>query len=1309
MKILDSILEQIRLRPEAPAIDEAGCVLSYAELGNQVEALAEELRSRPICGHRIALDLPRSAAFVIGVLAAWRCGSSFVPIHDLPEERRRFILEEAGVAAIIGRPQETGSPELDLTTPKTLPTPKTPPQEAWLIYTSGSSGQAKGVSVGHGGIPAVIRQQIAAFELGPGSRCLWMLSPLFDASLSDILSALASGATLVIAPPCELSPERLLRTLAERDISYLDIPPSLLRLLAPEDAPDCLLTLGFGGEICPQETVQKWCRRVRLFNLYGPTEASICCSLIRCGPDWCEGDIGRPLEGAEFRLDENSGELLIGGPCLALGYWQRPELNAAKFFELDGRHFYRSGDRAERLADGKWRFLGRLDRQIKLRGKLVECGEVESTLLRLPGVTEAAVFLHGPHLIGAFSGPADSTDLRRGLSTLLPEWMIPAKFLRLPQMPRTSSGKVDYPSLTAAIQTPSHKLAATHFLALAEDYFGYAIDPELPLRQQGLDSLGAFELAAKLQASGMAWTPEELMRELPVSELKSSDHRMSVERLRQDTGLNTQASQLAPQRGGRQIAQGVATRHESQTLGRRFKKIEPQRGVQKPVHALGATFWTPLRGCNPHISSPRVCPRSSDYTLGYLPAAPPGQKKPQSADKALAVLGFRSLFLTGASGFLGLELLCHLQRRWPHTRFLLLQRGGIERLRQLAEKRGLHPDFERLEIISGDLSQEGLGLDETSRQKILAAEIFVHAAAELNSSRSCDQLTKVNVDATRALAELYLAGSGKRFHFVSTLAVFVCSDAPPGSIAEDTEPSGNIIGAYAQTKLAAEFVLRRLIGFDRGLRIIRPALIGGASDRDDLPQQDFFTWMLQALARHPLAPEAVPADLELAVSPLEAYAAAMQEIIYDDLPGPCFHLAPRRHLSLRQLCAASCDFAGRPGLDLESWRQRQVNSPLLPALNGLFSQRCDQGRAHDLFLASGFNFQQAALPEPTHTDILRYLRQVQKPLPHDKVGLVLGKFLPPHLGHLFLVEFARRRVERLYIVVGSLKAEPIPGERRFDWMRQLCPDCIVLHLTDENPQQPEEHPDFWGIWERSLKRLLPEPVDFVFASESYGTPLAAVLGAEFSPCDIPRSTVPVSGTAVRQNPAGNWAFLPPPAQAYYRRRICLFGPESCGKSTLAAQLADHFGGSFVPEFARIYLEELGRDPIESDMPLIARGQIALQKKLEATAGPWLFCDTDALCTCIWQEFLFGHRDPLLEELAAALSCELTLLCDVDLPWVADPVRYLPEDRAAFLATCQARLDAAGRPWRLVSGQGEERLRNAIAAIEEYFSTQGARP
>ena len=166
---------------------------------------------------RQALDLPRSTAFVVAILAAWRCGSSFVPIHGLPEERRRFILEEAELGALIGLDECNHFSLVPSVNPSTFQPSdlSTFSPEAWLIYTSGSSGQPKGVSVGHGGLPAVIHQQIAAFELGPGSRCLWMLSPLVDASQSDIFTALLSGATLVIAPPCELSPERLLGTLAE--------------------------------------------------------------------------------------------------------------------------------------------------------------------------------------------------------------------------------------------------------------------------------------------------------------------------------------------------------------------------------------------------------------------------------------------------------------------------------------------------------------------------------------------------------------------------------------------------------------------------------------------------------------------------------------------------------------------------------------------------------------------------------------------------------------------------------------------------------------------------------------------------------------------------------------------------------------------------------------------------------------------------------------------------------------------------------------------------------------------------------------
>jgi NadR type nicotinamide-nucleotide adenylyltransferase len=137
--------------------------------------------------------------------------------------------------------------------------------------------------------------------------------------------------------------------------------------------------------------------------------------------------------------------------------------------------------------------------------------------------------------------------------------------------------------------------------------------------------------------------------------------------------------------------------------------------------------------------------------------------------------------------------------------------------------------------------------------------------------------------------------------------------------------------------------------------------------------------------------------------------------------------------------------------------------------------------------------------------------------------MVLGKFMPPHLGHVFLVEFAREYVKDLTVVVGTLKAEPIPGELRYGWMRELFPDVRVVHLTDENPQYPHEHPRFWDIWRDSLQRVLPVKPDYVFASEEYGAKLAEVLGAEFVPVDIARGAVPVSGTAIRNDPWTHWA------------------------------------------------------------------------------------------------------------------------------------------------------------------------------------------
>jgi HTH-type transcriptional repressor of NAD biosynthesis genes len=321
--------------------------------------------------------------------------------------------------------------------------------------------------------------------------------------------------------------------------------------------------------------------------------------------------------------------------------------------------------------------------------------------------------------------------------------------------------------------------------------------------------------------------------------------------------------------------------------------------------------------------------------------------------------------------------------------------------------------------------------------------------------------------------------------------------------------------------------------------------------------------------------------------------------------------------------------------------------------------------------------------------------------------MLLGKFLPPHLGHVYLGEFAARCVDRLTIVVCSLAAEPIPGQLRFGWMRELFPFDHVVHLTDELPQQPSEHPRFWDLWKASLERVLPGRPDFVFASEDYGRQLAEVLGGTFVPVDRARAAVPASGTAIRTDPMANWDYLPRCVRPYFVKRMCVFGPESTGKSTLARRLADHFKTAWVPEYARTLLESKGGELSAPDMPLIARGQVASEDALARNANRVLICDTDPLTTLIWSETLYGGCDASVREQAEKRTYDLSLLLDVDVPWVADVVRYLPEDRRGFFDRCEAELARRGRRYVRLSGTWDERFARAVEAVTALI--QGPTP
>lgn len=315
-------------------------------------------------------------------------------------------------------------------------------------------------------------------------------------------------------------------------------------------------------------------------------------------------------------------------------------------------------------------------------------------------------------------------------------------------------------------------------------------------------------------------------------------------------------------------------------------------------------------------------------------------------------------------------------------------------------------------------------------------------------------------------------------------------------------------------------------------------------------------------------------------------------------------------------------------------------------------------------------------------------------------GFLLGKFMPPHAGHVLMCRTAAALVDELTILVCWLPDDPIPGEQRLAWMRELFPQCRVIGHGAPVPQTPEEHPGFWEIWRTLIREAHPEPIDTVFASEAYGERLASEVGARFHPVDPGREAVPVSASEIRADPWRHWRYIPEPVRPHYARTICLHGPESTGKSWLAPRLAQHFDTLMVPEYGRIWCETLGTEMVMDDLLTIATTHDAMTRAALRQCNRRLILDTDPLMTAVWADMLFERRDPWFD--AWQDTADLYLLLDIDLPWVDDGTRLfgMKNVRRRFFDLSQAELERRGVRWVLVGGEGEARLENAIAAIAE---------
>ncbi|MGV9799069.1 Pls/PosA family non-ribosomal peptide synthetase [Mycobacterium sp. NPDC003449] len=524
--LVDILHDTARRFPDAPALDDGAVQLTYAELLVDIEDSVGWLAARGIGrGDRIGIRMPSgSYALYVAILAVLAAGAAYVPVDaDDPDERAELVFGEAGVVGVITEQGLIRGPGSSRGWRAAAPLGR---DDAWIIFTSGSTGTPKGVAVTHRSAAAFVDAEARMFlqdnPIGPGDRVLAGLSVAFDASCEEMWLAWRHGACLVPAPRSLVrSGMDLGPWLVSRDITVVSTVPTLAALW-PAEALEAVRLLIFGGEACPPELAQRLAVDGReVWNTYGPTEATV----VACGAK-LDGlgpvSIGLPLAGWDLAVvDKDSlpvaigevGELVIGG--VGLARYLDPEKDAEKYAAmptLGWRRAYRSGDLVRLENDGLY-FQGRADDQVKVGGRRIELGEVDSALVNLPGVSGGAAAVRKttsgtPLLVGYVASTDPSFDLaaaRAQLAESLPAALVP-RLVLLDELPTRTSGKVDRNALPwpppGEPESDGAELAGTMgwLAGLWRDVLGTPVDgPEADFIALGGGSLSAAQLVAALR------------------------------------------------------------------------------------------------------------------------------------------------------------------------------------------------------------------------------------------------------------------------------------------------------------------------------------------------------------------------------------------------------------------------------------------------------------------------------------------------------------------------------------------------------------------------------------------------------------------------------------------------------------------------------------------------------------------------------------------------------------------------------------------------------------------------------------------
>ncbi|EFE71033.1 PvdD [Streptomyces viridosporus ATCC 14672] len=575
----DRFAEHAARTPHAVAVSGSGRFLTYARLDARASALARRLRAAGVArGSLVGVCLDRTPDLAVALLGIWRAGAAYLPLDPShPQARRAFTVTDAGIdlivtdtatrAAVDSLPARLVLLDSDEGTAPddggdSVPAPD---DLAYVIYTSGSTGRPKGVEVTHANLAWLLAAADRHFDFGPADVWTLMHSPAFDFSVWELWAPLTGGGRVVVLGADEVrDPAAVHRVLREERVTVLNQTPAAFKGLRAhlEDAGAgfddlALRTVIFGGDAFDVRDYRDWFtapgHRPALVNMYGITETCVHVTIHTVTEDDVRGTvrspIGRPLAGQHgYVLDPwgrlvppgTVGELYVSGGGVARGYRNRPGLTAERFlddpFGAPGARMYRTGDLVRVLPDGRLAYVGRADHQVKIRGHRIEPGEIETALRALPGVRDAAVVARADggtarlvaHVVTAEARPLDPPALREGLRLSLPDYMVPALFVRHERLPLTANGKVDRAALTAvrarAAGQGAHAAPEGPVEQALAGVWGQVLGAEHISRTDnffdlGGDSILALRLVGLGRLAGLAFTVADVFRARTLADL----------------------------------------------------------------------------------------------------------------------------------------------------------------------------------------------------------------------------------------------------------------------------------------------------------------------------------------------------------------------------------------------------------------------------------------------------------------------------------------------------------------------------------------------------------------------------------------------------------------------------------------------------------------------------------------------------------------------------------------------------------------------------------------------------------------------